>query len=123
MHGENSLPSIRGGLQIGHSSISAAAGGRGFLLRALQGHHNVAQGKRGAGAPRAALGQRSHHFLLSPESPAFWAIRGERSGEGGSWLPIPEFGVSFILSMFLGTKHDLREWARSYPLTLALSPN
>ena len=28
-----------------------------------------------------------------------------------------------ILSMFLGTKHDLREWARSCPLTLALSPN
>ena len=25
--------------------------------------------------------------------------------------------------MFLGTKHDLREWARSCPLTLALSPN
>ena len=25
--------------------------------------------------------------------------------------------------MFLGTKHDLREWARSGPLTLALSPN
>ena len=25
--------------------------------------------------------------------------------------------------MFLGTKHDLREWARSCPLTLALFPN
>jgi len=25
--------------------------------------------------------------------------------------------------MFLGTKRDLREWARSCPLTLALSPN
>jgi len=25
--------------------------------------------------------------------------------------------------MFLGTKHDLRAWARSCPLTLALSPN
>jgi hypothetical protein len=47
--------------------------------RALKGHQSVAQGKQGAGAPRAALGQRSDKVSPLPRI----AQRGRFGGEIG----------------------------------------
>src|SRR5206468_5891655 len=86
-------------VEIGHFSRTAAAGGRCFM-RALKGHDKVAQGKRGAGVPRAALGQRSNQFSPLPRIAQRRAIRGERSDDWGSWLPIPESRVSLFSKCF-----------------------
>lgn len=59
---------------------------------------------------------------LSPESPTLGRFWGRLGEEGGS-LPIGEARVSLASKGFLGSNHDLREWAQPCPLTLALSPN
>ena len=77
-----------------------------YLLRALKGHQKAAQSKRGAGAPGPPSPRAPPwvsvpaHFLLSPRIARFWAIRGERSGEGGGGLPIPESRVSLFSKSF-----------------------
>jgi len=47
------------------------------------GASECSPGSARAGALRAGLGQRRPIFILSPRIARFWAIRGERLGEGG----------------------------------------
>ena len=88
----------------------------------------VAQGKRGqelgtAVPPRAALGQRSNPLFSSPpESPLFSDSGGE-VGRGGDFATEWRVWRFVVRQIFLGTKREFRESARSCPLTLALSPN
>jgi len=76
-------------------------------------------GKRGAGAPgplsplAAPWVSVPTDFLLSPRIAHHWAIRGERLGEGGGRLPIPESCVSLFSksfsarSMICASRHGL----------------
>ena len=52
----------------GWHGVCEAAGSRFILFEPQRGVQTVAQGKRGAGATRAALGQRSDHFFPLPRA-------------------------------------------------------
>jgi hypothetical protein len=62
--------------------------GRYFLLRALKGRQKV------------ALVSVPTNCLLSPRITRLGAIRGERSGEGGGRLPIPDCRLSLLFRCF-----------------------
>ncbi len=72
-------------------------------------------------SPRAALGQHSNHFPLSPRIARLWAIRGERPGEGGVSLPIGESRVSLFFQCF-SARSVIFVKGTVYPLTPTLSP-
>ncbi len=61
-------------------------------------------------------------FSSPPDSLAFGRSGGRGRVRGGGSLPILSLAAADSLNV-LGTKHDLHEWARPCPLTLALSPN
>ena len=69
--------------------------------RAPAGRQTVAQGGTSGRSRSCRPGSAFQPIFSSPpESPALWAIRGERSGEGGRSLPSGESRVSLFPQRF-----------------------
>jgi hypothetical protein len=85
--------------------------------RASESSPGPARGQEPLAPPRVSV---PTHCLLSPESPAFGRFGG-RGRVRGVVADSPVWCFD-ILSMSLGTKHDLRKRARSCPLTLPSPP-
>ena len=82
-----------------------------------------AQGKRGQEPLAPPWVSGPTHCSPLPPNRRFSAIPGERSGEGGIFLPSGESGVSLFAKYFLARSVTFATQLGPSPLTPALSPN